>query len=192
MRTLDLHRTTYAALALARAAILVFGFLLVVSAIQVAVKHRTQTPDGIPVETSARQIEKQLTCLAKNIYWEAASEPFEGKVAVAQVTMNRMESGKFPDTVCGVVHQKTAFYDKVVCQFSWLCENTYQTKPIHQKLYKESEEVAKMVMLEGFRLTSVKSALYYHADYVNPKWNKERITQIGRHIFYKDKNAGNT
>ena len=57
-------------------------------------------------------------------------------------------------------------------------------------MYEESEEVAKMVMLEGFRLKTLDGALYYHADYVNPRWNKEKVTQIGRHIFYKDKSNG--
>jgi spore germination cell wall hydrolase CwlJ-like protein len=61
---------------------------------------------------------KQLDCLTRNIYWEAASEPFEGKVAVAQVTLNRVEDGRFANTVCGVVYQKNVFYERVVCQFS--------------------------------------------------------------------------
>lgn len=173
-----------------RSIIVVFGIMLVSSALKFAVDHRSTTYYSNPViqeGMSARQIEKQLTCLARNIYWESAGESFEGKVAVAQVTMNRAESGQFPDTVCGVVHQKTKFYDRVVCQFSWLCENNYNTKVINREAYKESEEVAKMVFLEGFRLKKVENALYYHADYVNPRWNKDKIAQIGRHIFYKDK-----
>jgi spore germination cell wall hydrolase CwlJ-like protein len=130
---------------------------------------------------------KQLDCLTRNIYWEAASEPFEGKVGVAQVTMNRLESGKFADSVCGVVHQKNIVYQKVVCQFSWYCENTYAVKPIQKELWKESELVAKKVLLENFRLPSLSKALYYHADYVRPNWNKPKIDQIGRHIFYGDR-----
>lgn len=173
-----------------RAACFTIGLIVVVSALKFAISYRTDAETAPVASTSAREIQTQLTCLTRNIYWEAASEPFEGKVAVAQVTMNRMNSGKFPDTVCGVVHQKTEIYNKIVCQFSWLCENTYRTKPIHRKMYEESEEVAKMVMLEGFRLKTLNEALYYHADYVNPRWNKEKVTQIGRHIFYKDKSNG--
>lgn len=135
---------------------------------------------------SAAEKTKQLECLTRNIYWEAANEPFEGKVAVAQVTLNRLESGKFANSVCGVVYQKNVFYEKVVCQFSWFCEPTHKVKPVYQPLYKESEEVAKKVLLEGFRLPSLHTALYYHADYVNPGWRHERITKIGRHIFYKE------
>ena len=136
---------------------------------------------------SAEDRTRQLECLTRNIYWEAASEPFEGKVAVAQVTMNRVSSGKFANSVCGVVYQKNVIYEKVVCQFSWYCEGTHRTKPVYSALWKESEEVAKKVLLENFRLPSMKNALYYHADYVKPNWNKPKIGEIGRHIFYGDR-----
>ena len=136
---------------------------------------------------TAEQRTKELDCLTRNIYWEAASEPFEGKVGVAQVTLNRVESGKFASTVCGVVYQKNVFYEKVVCQFSWFCETTHKIRPIHKPLWKESEEVAKKVLLEGFRLPSLEHALFYHADYVSPGWKLPRIEKIGRHIFYGDK-----
>lgn len=129
---------------------------------------------------------KQLDCLTKNIYWEAASEPFEGKVAVAQVTMNRVHAGNFGQGVCGVVYQKNIFYEKVVCQFSWACENNHKIKPVAPALYAESQEVAKKVLFENFRLPSLTNAMYYHATYVNPGWRKQKITQIGQHIFYKD------
>lgn len=130
---------------------------------------------------------KQLDCLTRNVYWEAASEPFEGKVGVAQVTMNRVASGKFANSVCGVVYQKNIVYEKVICQFSWYCENPGQIRPVHKELWKESEEVAKKVLLENFRLPSLKGALYYHADYINPNWKLPKIEKIGRHIFYGDR-----
>jgi spore germination cell wall hydrolase CwlJ-like protein len=127
--------------------------------------------------------------LAQNIYYEAGYEPFEGKVAVAQVTLNRMESGKWPDDVCGVIFQKSVIYDKVICQFSWYCENAGVRKPVNPAAYQESMAVAKKVLLEGFRLDGLKDAVYYHADYVSPRWGKEKIATIGRHIFYSDNKA---
>jgi len=136
---------------------------------------------------SAAENIKQLDCLTRNIYWEAASEPFEGKVGVAQVTLNRVESGKFAPTVCGVVYQKNVFYEKVVCQFSWFCETNHKIRPIHKPLWLESEAVAKKVLLEGFRLPSLENALFYHADYVSPGWKLPRIEKIGRHIFYGER-----
>ena len=136
---------------------------------------------------SASERTKQLDCLTRNIYWEAANEPFEGKVAVAQVTMNRVESGKFANSVCGVVYQKNVVYDRVICQFSWFCDGSSKIKPIYPAHWKEAEEVAKKVLLEGFRLPSVKNALYFHADYVNPRWGKPQVAKFGRHIFYAEK-----
>ena len=133
---------------------------------------------------TAQEKIRQLDCLTRNIYWEAASEPFEGKVAVAQVTMNRLESGKFGDSLCGVIYQKNVIYEKVICQFSWVCETTHKVKPVYQPLWKESEIVARKVLLENFRLPGLQDALYYHADYVSPGWKKPRIDKIGRHIFY--------
>lgn len=136
---------------------------------------------------SAADRAKQLDCLTRNIYWEAATEPFEGKVAVAQVTINRVETGRFAPDICGVVYQKNVIYDKVVCQFSWWCDGSSKIKPIYPAHWKESEEVAKKVLLEGFRLPSVKNALYFHADYVKPQWGKPQVAKFGRHIFYADK-----
>jgi spore germination cell wall hydrolase CwlJ-like protein len=133
---------------------------------------------------------QQLECLARNIYWEAANQPFEGKVGVAQVTMNRVEDGRFGKGVCGVVYAKNVVYEKVVCQFSWYCEPTHKIKPVHPALYEESMEVAKKVLLEGFRLPSLKEALYFHADYVKPGWsNMDYLAKFGNHLFYKKKES---
>jgi N-acetylmuramoyl-L-alanine amidase len=128
---------------------------------------------------------KQLDCLARNIYHEAGGEPFEGKVAVAQVTINRAESGKFPDDICKVVYQKNIVYEKVLCQFSWYCQQPNNAKPRNPTAFRESEMVARQVLLEGFRLPSLKSALYFHATHINPNWNKEKVAVIGGHVFYK-------
>ena len=136
---------------------------------------------------SAEDRTRQLACLTKNIYWESASEPFEGKVAVAQVTINRVASGKFAPDICGVVYQKNIVYDRVVCQFSWFCDGSSKVRPIYPAHWKESEEVAKKVLLEGFRLPGLKTALYFHADYVKPQWGKPEVAKIGRHIFYSER-----
>ncbi len=140
---------------------------------------------------SIKTRERQLDCLAINIYREAGYESFEGKVAVAQVVMNRVKSGSFGNDICGVVYQKNVIMDKVVCQFSWYCDSTHRNRPINKEAYNESYEVAKKVLLEDFRLSVLKDALYYHATYVNPRWSLEKIGQIGNHIFYKPKEKGN-
>ena len=142
------------------------------------------------VESSSSNItaemrERQLGCLAKNIYYEAGGEPFEGKIAVAQVTMNRVASSQFPSDVCKVIYQKNIFYERVVCQFSWVCDREVVFKPTNRSNYNESMIAAQKVLLEDYRLPSLTSALYYHADYVNPGWKKEKVAKIGHHIFYK-------
>jgi spore germination cell wall hydrolase CwlJ-like protein len=171
--------------------LLILGFVLVASLLVTVTKSKfsslranLQQQDVVVVTAADRT--KQLECLTRNIYWEAAGEPFEGKVAVAQVTMNRVVSGKFGSGVCGVVYQKNIFYEKVVCQFSWACETNHKIKPISPNKWAESEEVAKKVLLENFRLPGLTQAMYYHATYVNPGWRLQRVTQIGQHIFYKE------
>ena len=136
---------------------------------------------------SIKTRERQLECLAMNVYREAGHENFEGKVAVAQVTMNRASHPSFPKDVCAVVFQKSVVIDRVICQFSWYCDTAHKARPVNQTAYNESMAVAKKVLLEGFRLDVMKEALYYHANYVNPQWNLEKIGTIGNHIFYRGK-----
>jgi spore germination cell wall hydrolase CwlJ-like protein len=169
-----------------------FSFTVVMFAVLIVINNKLDTlaaenqvaRQGF-VSTADRA--RQLDCLTRNIYWESATEPFEGKVAVAQVTINRVESGRFAPDICGVVYQKNVVYDRVICQFSWNCDGSSKIRPIYPAHWKESEEVAKKVLLEGFRLPSVKNALYFHADYVNPRWGKPQVAKFGRHIFYAEK-----
>jgi spore germination cell wall hydrolase CwlJ-like protein len=144
---------------------------------------RYESMESSQITTAMR--ERQLTCLATNIYYEAGNQPFEGKVAVAQVTINRTESGQYPADICKTIYQKNIVYEKVLCQFSWVCDRAVIARPVNRANFKESEEVAKKVLLEGFRLPSLKDAMYFHGDYINPGWKREKITKIGNHIFYK-------
>lgn len=128
---------------------------------------------------------QEVSCLAENIYYEAASEPYEGKLAVAQVTLNRVKSGSFPASVCGVVKQKNNINGRVICQFSWVCTKVYAIRDPYK--WEESLLVARKALTTPVAHDMLKrsNAMYYHADYVNPGWPKRRITQIGRHIFYR-------
>jgi spore germination cell wall hydrolase CwlJ-like protein len=144
-------------------------------------EQATQTNTFVTV----KERERQLHCMTQNVYYEAAHEPAEGKIAVAQVVMNRVASPEFPNDPCQVIFQKNHFYSRVVCQFSWYCDGSQYRRPIREDLWLDSQEAAKLVLLENFRLTGLEHALFYHADYVNPRWPKDRITKIGRHIFYK-------
>ena len=166
----------------------VIGTALALAFITLVTTHQLQSyaSDYAPnTDITAKARMQQLECLARNIYFESASEPFEGKVAVAQVTMNRVADPRWPDNVCAVVYQKNVFYERVVCQFSWYCNSPATLKIRSPEAYDESMAVAKQVLLEGFRLPSLNDAMFYHADYVSPGWRKPVITQIGRHIFYR-------
>lgn len=170
--------------------LLTVSLVLVIALVQGLTQHKFDQlvyAQGLdkPDVITARERERQLDCLAINIYREAGYEPFEGKVGVAQVTMNRVEDHQFPNDVCAVVYQKSSG-TRIVCQFSWYCDSIHRNRPIG-KGYEESYEVAKKVLLEGFRLPSLERALFYHADYVSPGWRLDRITQIGAHIFYQQR-----
>ena len=122
---------------------------------------------------------RELKCLADNIYYEAGNQSTTGKLAVAAVTINRVNSPKFPKSVCSVVYQRT----KRVCQFSWVCEGKKSVRSAQQ--YAESKKVAEKVLFSGANHGILsRNVLFYHADYVNPRWKLNRATKIGTHIFY--------
>jgi spore germination cell wall hydrolase CwlJ-like protein len=123
---------------------------------------------------------REVDCLAKNIYFEAGSETHDGKIAVAEVTMNRVKSG-FAKTVCGVVKQKV----NDTCQFSWYCK---PSRPINnQTAWFESNKIAKNILLFNKKYGIIGDARFFHADYVTPTWThqKEFKGQIGNHLFYR-------
>jgi len=117
---------------------------------------------------------RELKCLADNIYFEAGNQSTKGKLAVAAVTINRVKSPKFPKSVCSVVYQRTSR----VCQFSWVCEGKKRVRSAQQ--YAESKKVAEKVLLSGANHGILgRNVLFYHADYVNPRWNLRRVAKIG-------------
>lgn len=131
-------------------------------------------------------IERETQCLARSIYYEARSEPYEGKIAVAQVIVNRSEDDRFPSSICGVVGQRTAFAGKVVCQFSWVCSKGKKAA-LNIDQFRESLEVARLVLNDGFRLTSVKDALYFQSRHGKLGKGKLQVAKIGNHVFYRDR-----
>lgn len=140
--------------------------------------------DGLVLNIELKDLtfeaQKQVSCLADNIYHEAGYESEKGKVAVAMVTMNRTQIDKFGNTICGVVKQKI----NSTCQFSWVCVPVKDRR--ESTAYQEALRVALNVYANYENMIDVtKGALYYHADYVNPGWKLSRTVKIGRHIFYK-------
>jgi spore germination cell wall hydrolase CwlJ-like protein len=134
-------------------------------------------PVTVPVDA------KQIACLAKNIFYEAGHESIQGQAAVARVVMNRVNHG-FGKTPCQVIYQKTRIEDRIICQFSWVCEN----KPDPNKnsyRYKVAEQVAYDVIVNGkYKDVVPGSALFFHNTTIDPMWPYKKVAQIGGHIFY--------
>ena len=130
-------------------------------------------------------------CLAKNIYFEARSETIAGQVAVAWVTLNRMESSKFPMTICGVVYQaRTDTAGNPIrnqCQFSWYCDGK-SDRIRNQREWEDVQLITDVVLIDWARANDspVQNATFYHADYVDPYWADSftEIATVDSHIFY--------
>lgn len=118
-----------------------------------------------------------LGCLAMNIYHEARGEPEMGKLAVAAVTMNRVDNKHYPDSVCGVVWQKK--------QFSWTSAKAESQIIKDAKAWENALEIAQRFM-SGSELSVVGKATHYHNLAVSPAWgdNQHLVTQVGNHLFY--------
>jgi len=138
---------------------------------------------GVVYTQLTAEARTQVDCLAENIYYEAGYEPRDGKIAVAMVTLNRVQDPQFPKDICSVVKQKT----KSTCQFTWFCENkTLQ----NNSAYSQAQDIALLVYANYEKMHDMtQGALFYHADYVNPRWKLERTVVIGRHIFYKQRDG---
>ena len=137
-------------------------------------------------ERAAEQRRTDLRCLAENVYFEARGEPLVGQFSVAEVTMNRVASGLFPDTVCDVVHagRFDPVRDRFVGAFSWTAQQA-RPEPFGYE-WRRAMAVASSVY-DNQEGPLVDGALFYHADYVTPAWahNKIRVARIGRHLFYE-------
>ena len=141
-------------------------------------------PIRVPSEGGARDdgiSDRDLQCLAKNIYWEAGGESDVGKAAVAAVTLNRANHPRYPGSVCGVVYQNVGRS----CQFSWAC-NAKRNKTPTGLRWRQSVEVAERV-LSGDMDDPTGGALYFHGTRERPSWSRTRLltTRLGGHIFYR-------
>jgi len=136
---------------------------------------------------AAREAERRnLECLARNVYFEARGEPVAGMFAVAEVTMNRKASRRFPDSVCGVVHEKRwdPLRGRFVGAFSW---TEFDVLPEPEgEAWERAREVAEAVYYRRVAPT-LQGALHFHATHINPAWAKEKrlVARIGRHVFYR-------
>jgi len=141
---------------------------------------------GLTDEKSRTAAEK---CLAEAVYFEARGEEVRGQIAVAQVIMNRAFSGKYPNSVCGVVYQNK--YRHLACQFTFACDNIPDVIR-EPDMWERAKKISK-AMLDGLIwLPEVGKSTHYHAYYVHPSWVSEmtKIWKFGVHTFYRPKKWG--
>lgn len=128
---------------------------------------------------------QDLTCLAKNVYYEARGEPLDGQYAVAEVTLNRVASKHYPNTVCDVVYQENfdVIRKRNVSAFSWTELDV--SPPMDRGLWNRAWRVAEEVYDDKAE-PRVEGALFYHSRYIRPRWSRRKrpIAKIGNHVFY--------
>ena len=134
-------------------------------------------------------ITEEVVCLAENVYHESRAEPFLGKIAVAWVTINRVNLDQYPETICGVVHDSVldsnGYPKRHMCQFSWYCDGK-SDEITEKQSWQDSLKIAYLVYyIVPFDPTH--GATMFHGARETPSWKKhfERTAHIGGHIFYK-------
>lgn len=154
---------------------------------------------GLDIDTNKIDLEEAY-CLAKNVYYESSGEDIQGQFAVASVTLNRVKDSRYPTTICEVVKQTTIsnVTKRVVCQFSWYCENDKKGKDI---TFRNKDGSINQVLVDKFQVASVvalttmagevpdvsKGATHFHnPNIVVPPWAKtlRKTKRIGNHDFY--------
>ena len=129
---------------------------------------RQQSVDG--------SLDAEMQCLAGTVYFESKGESLQGQLAVARVVLARVESSRFPDTICGVVYQRS--------QFSFVRGGKMPRIKTGSQTWRNAVAIAKIAMNDGWE-SSVEGALFFHARYVSPGWRLKRMAAIDNHIFYR-------
>ena len=151
------------------------------------------------LDAEGQQHNSENYCLAEAIYFEAGNQTLMGKIAVANVILNRVKSNTYPNTVCGVVHdgpvreswKKDGTYYPIrhKCQFSYWCDGRSDQPQLGSITWKDSSKVAdwSLMYLLSALIKPIEGATHYHATYVNPNWAQamQKVVQIEDHIFYK-------
>ena len=121
-------------------------------------------------------LDRETECLAGAVYFEAKGESLDGQLAVAEVVLNRAESGRFRDTICGVVFQPR--------QFSFVRGSDFPPINRDSRAWSRAVAIAQIAKSDHWD-SSVDDALFFHASRVSPRWKRQRIAQLGNHVFYR-------
>lgn len=142
---------------------------------------------------AAPDVDRAIKCLAENIYFEARGQSIAGQLAVGHVTINRVDSDQFPNTVCDVVYQAKYYTNwkgnyvpkRHQCQFSWFCDG--KAEEINDiRAWKRALMIAEFVFYRGDDSDMTGGSLWYHARHVEPYWaaSMNRVGMIDDHVFY--------
>lgn len=155
-----------------------------------SIEEAIARPDELPAPVQERRPLEQLVaqyaddeardaeadCLAAAVYFESKGEPFAGQLAVAEVIINRARSGRFAETLCGVVTQRS--------QFSFVRGGRIPSPARTTQAWRNAVAIAH-IALDDRADSPVADALFFHARYVNPRWRLQRLAAVGNHIFYR-------
>ena len=122
------------------------------------------------------ELSRELNCLAGAIYFEAKSESLPGQLAVGRVIVARSKSGRFPDSYCGVVFQRS--------QFSFVRGNAMPAIPKASRQWKNAVAIAQIAHAGTWK-SPAEGALFFHAAYVSPGWRLTRLARVDNHVFYR-------
>jgi hypothetical protein len=152
--------------------------------------QRAKTPAETLGLFDDRSRAKSEKCLAEAVYFEARGEAVRGQIAVAQVVLNRAFSGKYPDTVCGVVYQNK--HRHLACQFTFACDNNRDVIR-EPEMWERAKKIAKAMLDGQLWLPEVDRSTHYHAYWVRPSWVSEmkKMYKTGVHTFYRPRAWGN-
>jgi|TARA_R110001599_G_scaffold8801_2_gene43688 N-acetylmuramoyl-L-alanine amidase len=129
---------------------------------------RQQSVDG--------SLDAEMQCLAGTVYFESKGESLQGQLAVARVVLARVASSRFPDSICGVVYQRS--------QFSFVRGGKMPRIHTGRQSWRNAVAIAKIAVNDGWE-SSVEGALFFHARYVSPGWRLKRLATIDNHVFYQ-------
>jgi len=186
---------------------IMIGLLWHTMAIADTTGNRPQSVDALELDSTyimntyknSNYSDKAVNCMVQNLYHEARGEGFAGMYAVAMVVMNRVQDNRYPDTICGVVHQgpldSNGMPKRYRCQFSWWCDGKSDemhdveafelSKKIAQLVLSSSETQGKAIIL----IDLTEGATHYHTIEVEPNWIDDRgmkkVGRLGQHIFYR-------
>ena len=124
--------------------------------------------------------EEEHFCMMQNVYFEAGVESIHGRLAVALVTLERVQDPRYPDNVCDVVYENK--------QFSWYWDGK-PDRPQNMQAYEEIRQLVGAVLdADAAIVDPTYDSTHYHANYVDPYWAPYMVHRatIETHLFYRE------